>query len=337
MPGLTAVLTTEHLRGPVAFDALSAEWDALAVRGCTDTPFQTVAYQRAWWTHLGEGELHTIAVRADDHRLIGIACLNLRAGVLLFNASKEETDYLDLIAAPEDAPAVWEAVLTALCQPDFPEWTALDFWNVPADSPTRTVLPALAAARGLFCAETTAEVCPIIELPATFDAYLEQLDGKQRHELRRKLRLAQANDAVAVRIVDPVALPQAVDDFLALLQRSTPEKAAWLNPGRTELFHEAARAALAQGTLDLLFLEVDGVRAAALFNFAYRDRIWVYNSGLDPLRFGRLSVGAILSALSIEQAIAAGYRRYDLLRGNEVYKYRLGGHDHPIYRLQLTR
>lgn len=330
------LITIEEWRGEQAFKPLAAEWDALAQRSSTNTPFQTLAYQRAWWRHLGRGALHVLAVRRDD-ALIGIAPLMIEDGRVQFNGSKEETDYLDLLAAPNDAPDVWQAVFDWLFRPEAPAWSVLDLYNVPADSSTRPLVAQHAAARGLPCNESLAEVCPLIALPASFDAYLEQVDGKQRREIQRKLRRALGAEARLEVISDPQMLPAAVDDFLALLQQSTPEKQAWLNPGRASVFHAVAEAALAAGTLELLFVTVEGTRAAALFNFAYNGRFYVYNSGLAPDSFHALSLGVVISAQAIERAIALGAHTFDFLRGNEEYKYRFGAQDSELFRLVVQR
>jgi len=132
-------------------------------------------------------------------------------------------------------------------------------------------------------------------------------------------------------------LEAAVDEFLRLLQKSTPDKKDWLNEGRRAVFHQVARAALNAGILQLLFLKVAGYRAAALFNFAYRDRIWVYNSGLDPENFAHLSAGVVLSALTIEKAIQQSYKTFDFLRGSEQYKYRFGAQDTTVHRINIRK
>ena len=94
---------------------------------------------------------------------------------------------------------------------------------------------------------------------------------------------------------------------------------------------------MADGTLQLMFIEVDGRRAAALFNFVYKGRTWVYNSGLDPDAFGRLSLGVVLSAAAIETATQLGFHSFDFLRGDETYKYRFGAKDTEIFRLMIGR
>ena len=330
------MIRAQHIEGAVAFDQLSAEWDTLAAASITDTPFQKLAYQKGWFTHLGEGELHTIAVY-DDAALIGIGCFNLRGDTITFNASKEETDYLDVIVSADNAQAVWQAIFDCFCGEQAPAWSCIDLFNIPAASPSRDIVATLAADRGFSFASERAEVCPIIELPASFDDYLAGIDKKQRHEIKRKMRRADGAEAV-VRIVDEAdELSAEVAAFLTLLQKSTPEKRAWLNEGRTAAFQAIAASALADNTLQLMFIEVDGQKAASLFNFIYKDRCWVYNSGLDPDVFGKLSLGVTLSSKAIEKAIELGLSKFDFLRGDEEYKYRFGAVDTEIFRLTVKK
>ena len=330
-------MITELINGSDVFTLLADEWDNLAQRGMTDTPFQTLAYQKAWWTHLhpANGRLHTITVRNEQKELLAIACLYNLDGALYFNGCVEETDYLDLIASADHAEAAWQAILDCLCSPNFPAWHSIDLCNVPETSPTRTILPQEAQRRGFLFKEQVNEVCPIIPLADTFEGYLDGIDSKQRREINRKLRRATGADAELVVVGPEDDIDTAVTDFLDLLQKSTFEKRDWLTDGRRAVFYDAARAAQKAGTLQLLFIEVRGKKAAGLFNFDYNDRIWVYNSGLDPELFGALSLGVVITAKAIEYAIENGRATFDFLRGNETYKYRFGAQDTSIYRLHL--
>jgi CelD/BcsL family acetyltransferase involved in cellulose biosynthesis len=333
-------MQTTLISGTAVFTELAAEWDALAAQGMTDTPFQTLAYQQTWWQNLrpSNANLQTITVRQPDGELTAIACLYVTAeGIVYFNGCVEETDYLDLICTPENAAAAWTAVFDRLGSPQFPKWTTLELCNIPAASASRTVLPQLAQNQGLKATETISEVCPIIQLPDTFEAYLDNLDSKQRREINRKLRRA-AGANVTIHIVGPEDdLASEVTAFLELLQKSTFEKREWLTDSRRAVFHETAQSALANGTLQLMFAEVNGQKAAALFNFDYQDRIWVYNSGLDPSAFGALSLGVVLTAKAIEQAIENGRSQFDFLRGSETYKYRFGAKDTEIFKITISR
>lgn len=332
-------MATELYHGESVFDALAMEWDHLVAHSMTNTPFQQLAYQRAWWQHLRptNATLHTIALRDDNGTLNGLACFFLLDEVLYFNGCVEETDYLDVICPADQAPTLWQAVFDRLCNRDFPEWKAFDLCNVPEASITRTLFPDLAPWSGLDFHEEIHEVCPVIQLPTTFEAYLETMDSKQRREVQRKLRRADAANAHLVFVGRDDDLNAAVERFLELLQKSTYSKRDWLNDGRRALFHETARAALDNDMLQLVFIEVEGIKAAALFNFDYNGRIWVYNSGLDPASFGSLSLGVVMTAKVIKKAITDGRTAFDFLRGSEAYKYRFGAKDTTVYRLQATR
>jgi CelD/BcsL family acetyltransferase involved in cellulose biosynthesis len=333
------VLQIKQFDGESVFEELAADWNELVRRSMTNTPFQDLDYQRAWWHHLQPtgGSLHTLAAY-DNEQLVAIAAFFLLDGLLYFNGCVEETDYLDLITPAEQAEAAWTAVFDHLCTGDqFPQWRGFDLCNVPAASPSRTLLPRLAEERGFSFAESVHEVCPVIHLPDSFDSYLDGLDSKQRRELQRKLRRA---DGIGVEIhtVSPDEdLSQAVDDFLQLLQKSTPEKSDWLNEGRRAVFHETAQAAQTAGTLQLMFAEVNGQKGAGLFNFDYNGRIWVYNSGLDPSAFSKLSLGWVLTGKAIEWAIENGRKEFDFLRGDENYKYQFGAENTTIYRLRVMK
>lgn len=330
------MIQAKQITGEAAFSQLASAWDDLAQGGMTDTPFQRMAYQQGWWRNLGEGDLHTIAVY-EDETLIGIGCFNVRGDRVVFNASKEETDYLDVICSAENAQPVWNAIFDSLCSDGFPAWNCLDFYNIPADSPSRPLVEAQAADRGFSFVSERAEVCPIIPLPETFDDYLDALDKKQRHEIRRKLRRAKGAEAELHIVGGEDDLHAEVDAFLELLQKSTPEKGAWLNDARRQAFHDIAQFAQDAGILQLMFIEVDDRKAAGLFNFAYNGRTWVYNSGLDPDAFGRLSLGVVLSAQAIEKGIELGHSTFDFLRGDEEYKYRFGAQDTEIFRLIVSK
>lgn len=325
--------------GDEAFNTLAAEWNELAQRGMTDTPFQSFAYQKAWWQHLQPdgAELMTIATRNNLGELTGIGCFFLLDGRLHFNGCIEETDYLDIIAPAQQAETVWQSMLECLEATSAFAWNALDLCNIPQDSPSRTILPALASQFNYEFHSAAVEICPVITLPDSFESYLDSLDSKQRRELSRKLRKAEAAEVTTTVVGATDTIDQEVESFLDLLQKSTFEKHDWLNERRRALFHDVAREAHKAGTLQLMFTELDGQRAAALFNFDYKNRIWVYNSGLDPTAFTSLSPGVVLTAAAIEQAIKLGRETFDFLRGDEEYKYRFGAVDTQIYRVVLER
>ncbi len=323
------------------FDVLANEWNELLGRSSTDVPFLRWEWQQAWWAHLGEGDLLLIAARADDGQLLGLAPLFRLDEITHFSLNTvgcvDVSDYLDVIVARGYEVAVYEALLDALTSPQIPPWDNWSLCNVPEASPTLSMLPELAQARGYAVSKTAQEVCPIVRLPATWDEYLESLDKKDRHELRRKIRRAEESGASYYVTRGQDALDADMDAFIELLVKSRPDKAEFMDSRMRAFFHAIGHAAQQAGWLQLAFMEVGGVKAAGYMDFCYGGRVMVYNSGADMMNFGHLSPGVALAGWIIQHAIEQECQVFDFLRGSEKYKYRLGGVDTHIYRLNIQR
>ena len=178
----------------------------------------------------------------------------------------------------------------------------LDFCNIPDDSASRSILPDLLAERGFDVTVEQQEVCPVIKLPNNWAGYLSSLDKKQRHEVRRKMRRAQGSDrAIDWYIVNgQQILEEEVSHFVRLMAASDPEKERFLSDESNMRFFRTIVPLLQErGWLQMNFLTVDEVRAAAYINFIYGDRVMVYNSGLDHQDYGDLSPGIVLLAYNI--------------------------------------
>lgn len=329
-----------------AFDGLASEWNGLLSRSVTDVPFLRHEYARAWWAGLGGGEwpsaeLKLVTGRDRSGHLVGLAPLmRLVSGqgpALHLLGSFEISDYLDLLVAPEQAEPFVDGLLDVLANESAASWHALDLYNLRAVSPTRRLLAQSAERRGWRTTEEILQPCPAIALPPDWETYLQLLDKKQRHELRRKMRRAEAHvPAVTLRSVDqPEDLEPAMQAFLGLM-RLDPQKSQFLTDPMHAHFGRLAAEAKHGGWLRLAFLDVGGVPAAGYLFFDYGNRLWIYNSCLDPA-YSDLSPGWVLTGLLIQWAIGQGREVFDFLRGGESYKYRLGGVADSIFRVRLTR
>jgi len=321
------------------FDLLQAEWDPLLQSAPIKHIFYTWEWQKTWWQAYEPGALRLIALRQGG-ALVALAPLFIEDDgaqrVLRIVGCVDVTDYLDIIADEALLPAALAQLADLLVQRRA-EYDRIDFCNIPAASPTCKLLPPLLAERGFSPQLRQQEVCPIIELPNDWSGYLAQLDKKQRHEVRRKLRRAHAQgQAVDWYIVDDSHdLSRQVEQFLRLMARSDPEKAQFLQDKNHARFFRAIVPLLqARGWNQLNFLTMAGQPAAAYINFVYGDTVFVYNSGLDMETYARLSPGIVLLAYNIRHAIEQGYRRYDFLRGDEAYKYRMGAKDSAVMNIR---
>jgi CelD/BcsL family acetyltransferase involved in cellulose biosynthesis len=337
-------LRSEIHRDTRAFLSLQREWNPLLLHSPANTIFLTWEWQKAWWDCFGQSwELCLLELRDGDD-LVGLAplcTLEDPSGLksLQFVGGVEVSDYLDLIVGGDSEETVYEKLWRILADERVVEWDVLDLHNVPASSPSLERLIALAEAGGAFeVTDSIEDVCPVIDLPATWEEYLSSLNKKQRHEVRRKLR--KANREAEVRWYyadDSASLKAEVDDFISLHRKSAVDKEAFMDEKMQEFFQRVARVAFEHGWLRLASLVLDGVKAAAMFCFEYDGRFLVYNSGYDPQLYPSLSSGIVLLAYCIRDAIDEGLGVFDFLRGEEEYKYRFGGVRTEVRNLRIVR
>jgi len=352
-------------------------WDALAGRNPWATPFSGWAFQRAWWDAYGaNAHEETLAVvptdAADGADPIAIIPLMHRhevepadavthttmrhgadieltpvpptATAVLFGASYH-ADYATILGAPSDLPAAAEALVDYLAGPsDRRRWDVVDLRRLRCGDPAADALAAAFGAREMSEEWTLnverEDVCPVLTLPigATMEDYLAGLGKKDRHEIRRKVRRAEA--AGAVRLDDSADPLADLETFIVLHQKKWGVDGLFPEtPGGAQsrvLFCRLFELYGADGPLHLSFLSVADRRIAAGIHFETADGYLYYNAGVDTDALD-LSPGVLMIHELIARALAAGVRRVDFLRGNESYKYQWGATDEPIQRLLVRR
>ncbi len=325
---------------PDVFDRLGEDWNPLLARSQSNLIFLTYEWQKSWWQAYHPGELWIVVARTEEGHLVGIAPWFVEhrpdERVLRAIGCVDVTDYLAVIADQAYEQAFFAALAECIAAAG-DEFDRVSLCNIPEGSSTFNLLPTSLEKQGMTVEVSQQEVCPIISLPGEWDDYLSILNKKQRHELRRKIRrLGVQSDWY---IVGPEHdLNAATEQFLHLMAASTEDKASFLQDAHNDAFFRMMiPRIMAQGWLRLIFLTINGEPAASYLNFDYNNRILVYNSGQDTEQFGAYSPGIVLLARDIRYAIEQGRAEYDFLRGNEPYKYQMGGQDARVYKLIATQ
>ncbi len=329
------------------FDALANDWNSLLARSAVDVPFLRHEFLSTWWSGLGggewrNGELYIILARDEGGALIGAAPLfrtSNKEGVpiLLFLGSFEIADYLDLVVPEREVDPFIETLTALLGAQDRAVWEVLDLYNILEGSPSLPPLVGAARQRGWEVHQETLQPCPQITLDGTWDDYLAKLDKKQRHELRRKMRRSAQDPAgVHWRLLDADDdLDAATTQFLELMAYDD-EKKSFLSRAMRDQLQALTRAAQRNDWLHFSFLERGGEPIAGALSFDYGRRIWLYNLGINP-KFLSLSPGWVLIGHIIQWATEHGREALDFMRGDENYKYRLGGIARSVQRLRISR
>jgi CelD/BcsL family acetyltransferase involved in cellulose biosynthesis len=357
-------------------DIPQATWDELAARTPWATPFSSWAFQRAWWDAFGDNaHEETLLVCADGpdgdepraiiplmHRhqveatdavthttmrhgdTLELTRVDPAATTVFFGASYH-ADYATILAAPTDLPAVAEAFANHLADTSGRHpWDAVDLRRLRCGDPTSDALAAAFGAReiaeGWTLTVEREDVCPVVTLPETtgMDGFLATLGKKERHEIRRKVRRAEA--VGEIRLTDSSDPLADLGAFIDLHQKRWGALGLFPDTAGGEQSRVFARRLFelygADGPLRLTFLTVGARTIAAGIHFETPDGYLYYNAGVDP-DARELSPGVLMIHAYVARALEAGKRRLDFLRGNEPYKYEWGAVDEPIQRLLVRR
>lgn len=320
--------------------SLQKDWNDLLERSASNFPFLRFEYLANWWQTRGGGEwsLDTelaILIARQSGQLVGIApfFISNHQGMkrLMLLGSTEISDFLDLIVSKENASEFVTSILsyfksTLVSQSGI---ELVDLYNLVEGSLTIEILRDT----GVKLTEEPLQQSPVISLPEDWEQYLNLLDKKQRHEIRRKMRRATESDIpVGFYITTEKAhLERDIDAFLSLMEQD-PEKKSFLTDSMRTQFQLMMRTTFQSGQLQLAFLTIGGEFAAAYLNFDYLNRIWVYNSGIDK-RFMDYSPGWVLLGHLLQWAIEHKRGEFDFMRWNEDYKYKFGAIDRHVVRV----
>lgn len=304
------------------------EWDQLAQR-CGNV-FGTREWISTWWEVFGtEGSLMTFACRDLNGRLVALLPMYVRPRgeqrELRFLGHRL-ADRLGPVCAPGDRLAVADALRRALRQS-----RALFDVFVGDDLPEQEGWGAAIGARRMHLTSS-----PVLRAQGRdWSEFLATQSAHFRRQTRhRERRLVRAH-ALRYRLVEDVSRLPAELDLLLRLHEARWAGVSKSFTGARATFHRAfADKALERGWLRLWIAELDGRPAAAWYGFRFADAEWYYQAGRDP-RYAESSIGHVLLAHTIREALNDGVEEYRLLRGDESYKLRFANDDAPLETVTL--
>jgi CelD/BcsL family acetyltransferase involved in cellulose biosynthesis len=325
---------------PGELEKMRSAWQAVFSADPAASVYQSWEWQEAWWRHFGARKRLHLLRFVEEGRLVGLAPLYVSRHLCtpfrrLAWCGTGPSDYLGLLAEPGRHAECAVKLFQHLRQ-----WRGYDLADLQQLAPENPVLHEAEhrisqAEPGIATAEM--EPCPMLPLAETWEATAAQLGKKTRSNIGYYERLLlRDHPAAETRLTSAEELEEAMDALFELHQ------ARWRGRGlpgvmggsRIRRFHlETARRFDENGWLRLHRLIIEGRDTASLYCFAHRGRTYYYLGGFDPA-LGRYSLGTILTAAAVRQAVREGHETFDFLRGAEPYKQKWKPHN-PINRRVL--
>jgi CelD/BcsL family acetyltransferase involved in cellulose biosynthesis len=332
--GLRAVCHHEWPTDPT----LIAAWEQLSLDVPTATAFHSPIWQKAVFDTQGKPDRLRLIVVWEQSRLIAVLPLHVRDDGLIESLAPGVSDYLDPLIRPDREADAWRVIFKLLAKLRSGKWRNVTLHNVRDNATCRALLPDLAKEAGFDLDAKVVENCPGLTLPKTWDAYLASLDAHERKETRRKVNKAMTKGAARVVRCGPdtVEVVTSLAHAFALMEQAPGEKGDAVRKTIRPLLEEAAPPLIASGQLWLTTLYVNDQPAACTLQFPQSAGPMLYNCGFDAAQ-REWSPGVVLTAEIIRLAIESGAPTFDLLRGQEPYKYKLGATDRPLWMISLRK
>ena len=312
--------------------------------------FQTLDWLTVYWKHFGQGQRLRVLVDRSEGEVSGIVPLVVRRERKRIGTLRILTyplDYWGSFYSPlgRNPRATLVAGLLHL-KHSRRDWDLLDLrWLGGTAHDCQSTAEALAAA-GHRPEKRLLDQTSVIELPATWEAYLASRTSKWRNNWKRwERRTAELGKVSLLRYrpaggIDGDPRWDLFDTCVRIAESS------WQGESRdgTTLSHasinaflrDTHQAAAACGFLDLNLMYIDHKPVAFGYNYWCQKRIFGMRVGYDPV-VRAAGAGNLLYALMIEDACRRGDEAFDLGPGSLEAKRHLWTAVLPIYRLTCYR
>ncbi|HJU00611.1 MAG TPA: GNAT family N-acetyltransferase [Actinomycetes bacterium] len=239
-------------------------------------------------------------------------------------------DHLDVVAEPRHRPEVAAAVAAHLAARS--DWQMLDLDGLDRSG-------ALSGQIRRILRPPRYLPLPVLSVPVPY-VLLGDAAGSLRSnaikEAARKLRAVERDGGGFSVVRSPDGVVDLLRDLIGLHNRRLgPVSEVFATEARRRFHLLAARRLAEAGMARIYRVEADGVSAGLQYDFVLGDRVYFYQSGIEPTA-GR-SPGLVVLGGAICSAAEEGFGEFDLLRGDEPYKLRFATGTRQDSRLLVFR
>ncbi len=329
-----------------AFDALKANWEAVYAADPEANLFLSWGWMSKWLPQI-KSQWLILAARPTGNAKDYVAFFPLRGNTRpiknggfytnIAMAGRYFADYTGFICVPRWAGAAVPAFAETLKSM---KWATVDFEYVRvSDKNMNRLLNCFKNKAFEMRWKSTVDpvtgidltICPHIELPGDWDAYLGTLSANWRQKLRRLLRQVDGDPELRITHVCAVTLDRDVESLLDLWGRQWSERKKDRAKPIQQNLREMLKHCFDLGVLFMPILWKGDKAVGALASLIdAQTKTLLFAVGARDKTFCKPQPGLTLHAHSIQHVINMGITHYDFLRGNEDYKYSFGARDRRI-------
>jgi len=327
-----------------AFREIRSEWNALLGESEANNIFLTWEWMHTWWEVYGQDyELHIVTVRNPLGVLVGIApCKVSERGIPGIDKCRVlefigwggdvTSEYLDIIARKGWETEVFHSIAEYIFGNN--AWTKVDFHHFSSTSSSLSVLKEYMEKQDESYRIELSSICPVVLLPESWEEFLSSKSVNFRKK-SKEYRRTSLRDLGALLICcdSHSTLQEEMDTLIKLHLKRWGQSSRAFRTKKYVTFHRrVSRLFLEKNWLRLFFLKQDGKTLAGIYCFHHDNKYYYYQSGWDP-EYSKNRLGMVLLNEVLKEAIREKAGEFDLLTGEEAYKYRWAQYTKQTVRL----
>ncbi len=250
-------------------------------------------------------------------------------------------EYNGLLAARHHEAAVYRYALEFLLQ-HYPTMDEFFFGALSSKENISNATSPLREKLKLYTQETS--VCRSLTLDYPGDdinAYLATISKNRRLQIKRSLRLYEQKGALQIEAAQTVEQALTFMDGLKILHSQRWKKSGKAGSFANEKWEQFHRVLIShcfhRGQIQLLKISNPDTEVGYLYNFLWRGRVYVLQTGFVVELDKRLMPGYVCHALAIAYNKNLGMAVYDLMHGDSLYKKLLCNQTEMLYWLVVQR
>lgn len=315
-------------------ESIRLEWDELLSKSDSQTIFLTWDWVYCWWkAYSGQEDTLFIMKFYLGDELVAIAPLycETRKCLGLFNTrvlrfigdGSGDSEYLDLVIKNGEEKKVYQH-FGEYINSNSKSWDALVLSEIPEMSKFFQFLPEISSGKII---QIKSANCAFMNLPDTWNEYIDILDAKFRKEIERKARNLEKEEGFTVgKDTDVGNVNHFLDIFFELHGNRWSLKGkegAFSDHRRKAFYYDLIPRLLASDKVDLNKIEIDGNIVAAEVVLKYGKTLFVLQQCMNP-DYSNWGIGKILRYYILKNAIECNYKILDHLGGSQKHKLRWG-------------
>ncbi|MFX0135825.1 MAG: GNAT family N-acetyltransferase [Candidatus Hodarchaeota archaeon] len=342
------MLEVEVIKNESDFFNLRNSWSKLLKETRLNSIFVTWEWLFIWWKHYGYNKKLKIIIIKEDNKIIGIApfVLSKNKFLGLITYSKIEfmglgeaySEHLHFIIKPGKETLVLNSIIYYFKQNSY-KWDIIRLYLDEQSNNINKIIN-LFKLNYYKVVSNISNVCPYIELPECWKLYYSSLSRNMKEHVRRKSNLLNRKFKIKFTIInDHNLVDKALNILIYLHQKRQKEKGKIGSFSSKQFinFHKDIFSVfISNSWLKFYLLEINNKPVACLYGYRYNHIFYYYQSGFDT-NWAKYSVGTVLMAFCINDAISNKLKIFDLLTGSEIYKYKWTKKDIKVWDIYIYR